>query len=124
MIRDCVSAALMLAGMIFLLLSAVGVLRLPDFYMRLQAAAKASTLGLVCTILAASVWFPTAWVFSRSILIVAFVFLTAPVAAHIIGRLAYITKVPLWQQTIVDEFGQQHARRQKTARFNRRENSK
>ena len=40
---------------------------------------------------------------ARVIIIITFLFLTAPVAAHVIGRAAYFDKVPLWDKTKVDE---------------------
>lgn len=97
----------MLAGMLFLVLAAVGVFRLPDFYTRIQAATKASTLGIVCLVFAAAVWFPNIGVVSRCVLITIFVFLGAPVAAHILGRLAYMAGVPLWERTAIDDMAKE-----------------
>jgi multicomponent Na+:H+ antiporter subunit G len=47
----------------------------------------------------------------RAVLTIAFFFLTAPVAAHMIGRAAYFIGVPLWQGTIVDELSGHYDRR-------------
>ena len=42
-------------------------------------------------------------------LIIFFLLLTAPVAAHLIGRAAYRTGTPLWERTVLDEWqGQAH----------------
>jgi multicomponent Na+:H+ antiporter subunit G len=100
---DGILAALILAGSAFSLLAAVGVLRMPDIYMRIQAAAKSSTLGVSCLVLAVALDFDDASVTARSLLVIAFLFLTAPVAAHMLGRAAYFAAVPLWEKSIVDE---------------------
>ena len=48
---DILTAMLWLAGSAFALLAAVGVLRMPDVFTRMQASTKASTLGLACLLL-------------------------------------------------------------------------
>ena len=98
-----VSAVLLVAGASFMLLAGLGVLRLPDLFMRLQAATKASTLGVGCLLLGVAVHFQDLGVTTRAVLIVAFFFLTAPVGAHLIARAAYAVGVPLWEGTITDE---------------------
>ena len=98
-----VSAALLLGGASFMFLAGLGVLRLPDLFMRLQAATKASTLGVGCMLLAAAVHFQDLAVTTRAALVIAFFFLTAPVGAHVIARAAYAVGVPLWEGTITDE---------------------
>jgi multicomponent Na+:H+ antiporter subunit G len=96
-------SALLLIGAVFLLLAAVGIIRMPDLYTRLQAAAKASTLGVGSVVLALAVHFTDTAITVRALLVVAFLFLTTPVAAHVIGRAAYIIGVPLWEKTLFDE---------------------
>jgi multicomponent Na+:H+ antiporter subunit G len=86
-----------------MLLSAVGVLRMPDVYMRLQVASKASSLGAGCLMLGVALHFEGLDIVVRAILVVVFIFLTTPVSAHLIGRAAYITGVRLWDRSIVDE---------------------
>ena len=98
-----VSAVLLVVGAFFMLLAGLGVLRLPDLFMRLQAATKASTLGVGCMLLAAAIHFQDLAVTTRAVLVIAFFFLTAPVGAHMIARAAYAVGVPLWEGTITDE---------------------
>src|SRR5688572_891613 len=98
-----ISAVLIVVGASFMLLAGLGVLRLPDLFMRLQASTKASTLGVGCMLLGVAVHFQDLGVTTRAVLIVAFFFLTAPVGAHLIARAAYAVGVPLWEGTIVDE---------------------
>jgi multicomponent Na+:H+ antiporter subunit G len=97
------AGALLLLGAVFMALGAVGLVRLPDVYTRMSASSKAATLGASLLLLGAAVHFGTAAVAGRAVVIVAFLFLTAPVAAHAIGRAGYRRKSPLWTGTIADE---------------------
>jgi multicomponent Na+:H+ antiporter subunit G len=101
------NAVLLVVGALFMLLGALGVLRLPDLFMRLQASTKASTLGAGCLLLGVAIHFQDLGVATRAALVIAFFFLTAPVGAHMIARAAYAVGVPLWEGTLIDELGQQ-----------------
>jgi multicomponent Na+:H+ antiporter subunit G len=101
--REVITSALLLIGGTFMLLAAVGVVRMPDIYSRLSAAAKGNTLGLGFLLAAAAVHFGELGVTSHAILIIAFVMLTTPVSAHLIGRAAYFIGVPLWEGTTRDD---------------------
>jgi len=98
-----ISAALLMVGAFFMLLAGLGVLRLPDLFIRLQAATKASTLGVGCMLLAVAIHFQGLAVTTRAALVIAFFCVTAPVGAHMIARAAYAAGVPLWEGTIADE---------------------
>jgi multicomponent Na+:H+ antiporter subunit G len=100
---DLLTAGLVLVGGAFVLLAGVGVVRLPDLFTRMQAATKGATLGAGCLLLAVAAHFRTTDVAARAVLVVLFVFLTAPVAAHLIARAAYAVGVPLWEGTLRDE---------------------
>lgn len=93
---DIVAALAMVLGGAFMLLSALGMVRMPDVYMRLQVASKASSLGAGLLMLAVAVNFAELGIVVRALLVVAFIFLTTPVSAHLLGRAAYLTGVPLW----------------------------
>lgn len=100
---EFIMSALLITGGAFLLLAAVGIVRMPDLYSRIQAATKAATLGVGCIILALAIHFVDLGITVRALLVIAFLFLTQPVAAHMIGRAAYFVGVPLWEHTIMDE---------------------
>jgi multicomponent Na+:H+ antiporter subunit G len=98
-------ALLVLFGALLSLLTALGLLRLPDIYTRSHAATKSATLGVICILSGTFFYF---WVIEgiinvRLILGIIFVFITAPVAGHLICRAAYRTKVPLWEKSIQDD---------------------
>jgi len=90
-------------GMFFTLVSAIGILRMPDLYTRMQAAAKAGTLGVALTVASVGVYYPQLTYIALSAVIVLFIFLTAPIASHLIGRAAYFIGVPKWQGHTRDE---------------------
>ena len=96
-------ALLVLAGALLALLAAVGVLRLPDVFTRMQASTKASTLGLGCLLAGLVLLHPGTEVVIRAGSIAAFIMLTVPVSAHAIARAAARTGAPLWIGTHVDE---------------------
>lgn len=108
MLSSLLSSALMLVGAAFLLLAAVGITRMPDLYTRLQATTKAATLGVGCAVLAAAVHFGELGVAVRAAAVIVFVLLTAPVAAHMLGRAGYMVGAPQWEGTIADELQGQY----------------
>ena len=101
--NELIADALMLGGASFMLLAAVGIVRMPDLFTRMQTASKASTLGISLILLAAGLLLEDYAVALRAILTISFFFVTAPVAAHMIARAAYFVGVPLWSGTITDE---------------------
>ena len=100
---ELIAGVLLLAGAAFVLVSAIGVVRFPDVYMRMHAATKAGTLGAGLMLGAASVVFGDLGITVRSFVVFFFLLLTAPVAAHVLGRAAYYAGVPRWERTRLDE---------------------
>ena len=100
---DALTAIMWIAGSAFALLAAVGVLRLPDVFTRMQASTKASTLGLGCLLMGAALQLGDFGAFIRLASIGAFIVLTTSVAAHVIARASYMADVPLWAGTVLDE---------------------
>ena len=98
-----IAAILLILGSAFMLLAGVGLLRLPDLFLRMSATAKAATLGAALTALGAAAHFGDAATAGKALVIVFFLFLTAPVAAHKIGRAGYRRGAPLYEGTICDE---------------------
>lgn len=109
---DIVIVLLVASGTAFSLLSAIGVFRMPDLYTRMQATTKCSTLGVSSLVLAAALASGSTGTTVRALLIIAFLFLTAPVAAHMIGRAAYAAGVPLWEHSVIDELRQESESRE------------
>ena len=101
--NEIVAGSLLLLGAFFVLVSAIGILRFPDLYMRMHGATKAGTLGAGLILLGASVLFGTLGVTVKAMAVFVFLLLTAPVAAHVLGRAAHHENVPKWDRTGVDE---------------------
>ena len=100
---DIVTAIVWLVGSAFALLAAIGVLRMPDVFTRMQASTKASTLGLGCLLIGTALQMGDLGSMIRVATIGAFVLLTTPVAGHVIARASYFSDVPLWAGTVLDE---------------------
>ena len=100
---EIITVIFLLFGAFFVFVAAVGVLRLPDLLMRMHASTKAGTLGVGFILAAVAVMTPDIGVITRSIATIMFLIITAPVAAHMIGRASYQVGVKLWEGTIVDD---------------------
>ncbi len=100
---DALIMFLSTVGSIFILLAAVGLIRMPDFYLRVSVTTKAVTLGVGLVLISAAVYFNDISVTSRVTAIILFLFLTAPVAAHVITRAAYFTGTRLWKKSVIDD---------------------
>jgi len=95
---------LILSGVGFMLLSTIGLLRFPDFYIRISAVTKGATLGLGLILLGIGTYFNQPDIMLKVLVIIVFTFLTAPVAAHVIGRTAVQSRIPFWKKTNLEEF--------------------
>ena len=98
-------AICILIGVFLSLVSAFGVMRLPDVYTRNHAASKSTTLGVLFTLLGALLYFffKDGVFASRILLGIIFIFVTAPVAGHLISRAAYNTGVEMSKRTVQDD---------------------
>jgi multicomponent K+:H+ antiporter subunit G len=92
---EWMAAILIVVASFFLLVGAVGLARLPDFYMRLHAPTKASTLGVGGILLASMLVAGAQGRFGMAeLLITLFVFVTAPVSANLLSRAALHLGLP------------------------------
>ena len=106
-----VVALLLLAGCLLALLAAVGLHRFPDVLCRMHAATKPATLGLLFVAVAVGLTVGTRGSTIKLLLVVVLQFLTAPVGAHMVGRAAYRSGIPLSDLTVIDELGRDEAQR-------------
>lgn len=93
----------LICGAALMLLAAIGIIRLPDLPTRMHATTKSGALGTSLIMIGVAVYFADVTVVTRVIAIIAFIILTAPVAAHVIGRAGYFVGVPLWEGTVKDD---------------------
>ncbi|WP_036186964.1 Na+/H+ antiporter subunit G [Marinimicrobium agarilyticum] len=94
-------SALLLIGAAFALIGSLGLARLPDFFMRLHGPTKATTLGVGSIIVASMVFFSTRGegLSLHELLIALFLFITAPVSAHIVAKAALHVRLPYRKDT-------------------------
>ncbi len=109
---DVVVCVLISIGLAFDVLGAIGLVRLPDVYCRLQATTKCVTVGTCFIVAGVAVWAfahgnPSMGV--KAILCGAFVLLTSPVGAHAIARGAHKSGVPLWEKSVINQYEEDFA---------------
>ncbi|GAA4441756.1 monovalent cation/H(+) antiporter subunit G [Ravibacter arvi] len=100
---DVIIMILTSIGTLFILIAAIGVLRMPDFFLRLSVTIKAATLGLGFIMGGTALFFLEFSVTAKVTAIIFFLLITAPVSGHMIGRTAYFTGMKLWKGTVLDE---------------------
>lgn len=100
---DLLAYLLLLVGAGFMLIAALGALRMPDLLTRMHATTKSGVFGAGLMLAGVALGYMDAGVSVRVVAIVAFITLTSPVAAHAIGRAGYFIGVPMWSGTLRDD---------------------
>ena len=103
LIRDIVSAVLLLGGSALALLAAIGVARFSNLFSRMHAATKPQVLGLVMILLGIGLRVEDWHDLGLLVLVAVFQLMTAPVAAHMLGRAAYRAGQAEQDDRVVDE---------------------
>lgn len=98
---EIILAILIILGGFFTLVGSIGLFKLPDFYMRLHGPTKASTLGVGAILIASSVYFSSKSgdISLHEVLVTLFLFITAPVSAHLMAKAAIHIKVKQVERT-------------------------
>lgn len=94
-LTELVISALIVIGALFALVGSIGLARLPDAFMRLHGPTKATTLGVGSILLASVIFFSTrgAGISLHEVLVLGFLFVTAPVSAHMLAKAALHLRV-------------------------------
>lgn len=103
LVADVVSVVCLLGGAFFVLAAGAGVLRFPDLLSRMHAGTKPQTLGLVLVLIGLALRLREGGAVWALVLVVVFQMLTAPVAAHMVGRAGYRTGKVRHDLLVVDE---------------------
>lgn len=107
-IANILIVSTIVVGIIFTIVTVIGILRLPDVYTRAHAASKSATLGVLSILLGVFLHF---WlikgVFSiQLILAIVFLFITSPIGGHLMSRAAYISGVKPTELTVGDDLAE------------------
>jgi multicomponent Na+:H+ antiporter subunit G len=103
-VKDVVIAVLCATGLFFAVSGAVGILRMPDVYTRIQCSSKTITMGALPMLIAlAYAKGPVSAYGSRALIVGVLLLLVNPAASHAIARAAYKSGVPMWPGSVVDE---------------------
>lgn len=86
----------LLAGAAFIFLGALGLIRMPDVYNRIQAGTKAVTLGAIGVFIGIAILYPQWW--NKLLVILGFILLTNPVSSSAIARALYLSGVKPWHK--------------------------
>jgi multicomponent Na+:H+ antiporter subunit G len=101
--QEVLAGLFVLGGAGLMLIAAIGAIRMPDLFTRMQATTKAASLGAGMVLIGVAIHFAQPGVTMRAAVTIAFIVLTTPVAAHLLGRAAYFLGVPLWPGSVRDE---------------------
>ncbi len=99
---EIILSVLIILGGFFTLVGSLGLFKLPDFYMRLHGPTKASTLGVGAVLIASAIYFSfsTHEISLHEVLVTLFLFITAPVSAHLMAKAALHIKVRQDKRTL------------------------
>ena len=95
-------AIVSLVGAIFLFLGALGVLRMPDLYNRMQAGTKATTLGTILFMMGLGIGYYHQICICKIILLILFVIFTNPISSHALARAGHYIDIRLSKKSVLD----------------------
>lgn len=95
-VTEILLSALVLLGAVFTFVGSLSLVRFKDFYTRLHGPTKASTLGVGSLLIASSVYFSlsTGELSLHEALVTLFLFITAPISAHLLAKAALHLNLP------------------------------
>jgi len=109
-VREVAAAVLLTVGVAFSLSGAVGIVRMPDVYTRLQCSSKTITLGALPVLLAVVVAKgPISTYGGRALIVGVLLVVVSPLASHALARAAYKAGVPLWPGSVADQAADRRA---------------
>jgi len=106
MISEWIAGILLVLGAFFMLIASIGMIKLPDLYMRIHAATKAPSLGIFLMVVGIIVYFFNWWTSIEGLVVILFVFITTPIGSHMISSVAHSMGVEKAKATIIDEMEQ------------------
>ena len=95
-LREFIAGLFLAGGAFFLLASAIGMLRLPDFYCRLHASGNSETLGVMLSFMGLVIYEGVTLTSLKMIMIFLLIFLGNPIGTHILSKAAYKSGHHVW----------------------------
>lgn len=95
-LREAIAALFMLGGMVFFIGSAIGMLRLPDFYTRIHASGNSETLGCDLAFIGLIIYEGPTLTALKMAFVFLIVFMANPIGSHILSKAAYKSGHPVW----------------------------
>ncbi|RMF90018.1 MAG: monovalent cation/H(+) antiporter subunit G [Methanobacteriota archaeon] len=102
---DMLTIAAMAVGLFFLTVGVVGLLRFPDVYTRMHATTKCDTLGAASVLIGLGLYSGDLFTVAKMLLIIVFIFVANPTAAHAIAKAAYLSGEKPYEGTLEDAYG-------------------
>ena len=103
---DIAGYFLIIIGILFDIFGCIGLVRFPDVYNRLQASTKCVTLGTILLLIGVAFLSGSGPISAKAVICAVFILITAPTAAHAIAKGAYASGVSLWENSVVDKYGE------------------
>ncbi|PLS01801.1 monovalent cation/H(+) antiporter subunit G [Neobacillus cucumis] len=105
LIADIIIVLLVTVGIVFTIVTVIGILRLPDVYTRAHAASKSATLGVMSLLLGVFLhfWWNEGHFSVQLLLGIVFLFITSPIGGHLMTRAAYMSGVEPTDLTVGDD---------------------
>lgn len=104
---DIIGYILIIIGVLFDIFGCIGLVRFPDVYNRLQASTKCVTLGTVLLLIGVALITGSGPISAKALICAVFILITSPTAAHAIAKGAYASGVKLWENSVVDKYGEE-----------------
>lgn len=99
--HEIIGGVISIAGSVLLFLAALGLIRMPDVYNRMQAGTKATTLGSMLFLIGIAVARPGWW--AKILVIVLFIVFTNPISSHALARAAHFVGIRMSERTVRDD---------------------
>ena len=94
--REVIAALFLLSGLVFFVGSAIGMLRLPDFYSRIHASGNSETLGCTLSFIGLMIYEGPTLTAAKMAFVFLLVFMANPIGSHILSKAAYKSGHPVW----------------------------
>ena len=104
---EIVGGIISLAGGVLLFLAALGLIRMPDVYNRMQAGTKATTLGSMLFLIGIAVARPEWW--AKILVLIVFIVFTNPISSHALARAAHFVGIRMSERTVRDDLADARA---------------